>query len=129
LARWLSPSQFRDPVMLTRQAAVLHDLSGGRQRLGVGAGWIEYEHHLFGYDLRDMATRMARFAWLPLDALLEALCEIFGSMIVGSLVEVISEIRTYADAGVEELIIEWFGMEDAEGLEVLAEQVLPYIAA
>src|SRR5262245_33095717 len=57
----VAPFSFRDPVMLARQAAVLDDLSGGRMVLGVGAGWMEYEHQMFGYDLGDMATRMARF--------------------------------------------------------------------
>jgi F420-dependent oxidoreductase-like protein len=251
----VAPFSFRDPVMLARQAAVLNDLSGGRMRLGVGAGWMEYEHHMFGYDLGDMATRMARFAeglevitrllqstepvtyagqfyqlraailhprpqhpggppilvggkgprrtlplvaryatiWnatrltpdefrarsaqldelvhtagrapsaikrtlmipimcgrnaaeleqrmqgvrqlfpdlgaMPLDALLDALRAIFGAMIVGTPEGVISAIRAYADAGVEELIIQWFGVEDLEGLQILAEQVLPHVVA
>ncbi len=30
--------------------------------LGVGAGWQKREHTLFGFDLGDTATRMARFA-------------------------------------------------------------------
>jgi alkanesulfonate monooxygenase SsuD/methylene tetrahydromethanopterin reductase-like flavin-dependent oxidoreductase (luciferase family) len=58
----VAPFSFRDPVMLARQAAVLGDLSNGRMRLGVGAGWMDYEHHMFGYDLGDMQTRKARFA-------------------------------------------------------------------
>src|SRR5690349_15448314 len=57
----VAPFSFRDPVMLARQAAALDDLSGGRMILGVGAGWMEYEHHMFGYKLGDMAARMARF--------------------------------------------------------------------
>jgi hypothetical protein len=36
-------------------------------------------------------------------------------------------IYVYADAGVNELIIQWFGVEDLEGLQVLAEQALPSI--
>jgi alkanesulfonate monooxygenase SsuD/methylene tetrahydromethanopterin reductase-like flavin-dependent oxidoreductase (luciferase family) len=249
----VAPFSFRDPVMLARQAAVLDDLSGGRMCLGVGAGWMEYEHQMFGYQLGDMATRMARFAeglevitrllqsaepvsyaghfyqlreailyprpqrpggpailvggkgplrslplvaryahiWnatrlspdefrtrsarldelahaagrapgaikrtvmipvicgdsaaelerrvqgvrqlfpdlvaLPLDALFDELRDIFGYMIVGGAEEVIGEMRAYADAGVEELIMQWFGMDDLEGLQVLAEKVLPHL--
>ena len=249
----VAPFSFRDPVMLARQAAVLDDLSGGRMRLGVGAGWMEYEHRMFGHHLGDMATRMARLAeglevitrllrstepvsyagqfyqlheavlhprpqrpgglpilvggkgprrslplvaryadiWnatrltpdefrarsarldellraagrapdavkrtlmipvlcgrttaelerrvqgvrglfaefgpMSLDALLDALREMFGSMVVGTPDEVISALRTHADVGVEELIIQWFGVEDLEGLQVLAEQVLPHV--
>jgi F420-dependent oxidoreductase-like protein len=249
----VAPFSFRDPVMLARQAAVLDNLSGGRMRLGVGAGWMEYEHTMFGYQLGDMKTRMARFAeglevtarllqsaepvsyagrfyqlheailhpkpqhpgglpilvggkgprrslplvaryadiWnatrlapdefrersakldelaravgrppsaikrtamipllcgrdtaeleqrvrgvrqlfpdladMPLDALLVELRDIFGYIIVGEPDQVVSELRAYADVGVEELVIQWFGMDDLDGLELLAELVLPQL--
>jgi F420-dependent oxidoreductase-like protein len=58
----VAPLSFRDPRMLARQAAALDDLSGGRMILGLGAGWQEREHTVFGYDLGDIPTRMARFA-------------------------------------------------------------------
>lgn len=56
----VSPLSFRDPVMLARHAVALDDLSGGRMILGVGAGWNEREHRMFGYHLGDIATRMDR---------------------------------------------------------------------
>jgi F420-dependent oxidoreductase-like protein len=56
----VAPLSFRQPAMLARQAAALDDLSGGRLILGVGAGWQDREHSLFGYDLGDVPTRMAR---------------------------------------------------------------------
>lgn len=56
----VSPLSVRDPVMLARQAAALDDLSGGRMVLGVGTGWMEREHVMFGYDLGDIPTRFAR---------------------------------------------------------------------
>jgi F420-dependent oxidoreductase-like protein len=58
----VAPLSFRDPRMLARHAAALDDLSGGRMILGLGAGWQEREHTVFGYDLGDIPTRMARFA-------------------------------------------------------------------
>ncbi len=56
----VAPLSFRDPTMLARQAAALDDLSGGRMILGLGAGWQEREHSLFGHELGDIPTRMAR---------------------------------------------------------------------
>ena len=57
----VSPLSFREPVLLARQAAALDDLSDGRMVLGLGAGWMEREHAMFGYDLGDVAMRFARF--------------------------------------------------------------------
>jgi alkanesulfonate monooxygenase SsuD/methylene tetrahydromethanopterin reductase-like flavin-dependent oxidoreductase (luciferase family) len=57
----VSPLSFRDPIMLTRQALALDQLSRGRMILGVGAGYLEHEHTMFGYDLGDIPTRIERF--------------------------------------------------------------------
>lgn len=57
----VSPVSFRDPIVLARQGLTLADLSGGRLVLGVGAGWQDREHEMFGYYLGDVDTRMARF--------------------------------------------------------------------
>jgi F420-dependent oxidoreductase-like protein len=56
----VAPFSFRDPALLARQAAGLDDLSGGRMILGVGAGWQQREHTLFGYSLLDLPDRMRR---------------------------------------------------------------------
>ena len=56
----VAPLSFRHPTLLVRQAAALDDLSGGRIILGVGTGWEEREHELFGFDLGDVPTRLAR---------------------------------------------------------------------
>ncbi|MGZ3676137.1 MAG: TIGR03560 family F420-dependent LLM class oxidoreductase [Ktedonobacterales bacterium] len=57
----VAPLSFRHPTLLARQAAALDDLSGSRMILGLGAGWQEREHTVFGFDLGDIPTRMARF--------------------------------------------------------------------
>ena len=57
----VAPFTTRNPMQLVRQAAALDDLSIGRMILGLGAGWQEREHHLFGFELGDIPTRMSRF--------------------------------------------------------------------
>src|SRR5688572_24167826 len=49
----VAPLSVRDPVMLARQAAALDDLSGGRMVLGLGTGWEETEHRVFGRGHAD----------------------------------------------------------------------------
>jgi probable F420-dependent oxidoreductase len=44
----------RDPLLVAKQAATIHHLSGGRLTLGVGVGWIEQE---YGYLRSDFRAR------------------------------------------------------------------------
>ncbi|MDZ7844465.1 MAG: TIGR03560 family F420-dependent LLM class oxidoreductase [Anaerolineales bacterium] len=57
----VSPVSFRHPSMTARMAAAVDDLSGGRLILGVGAGWMEREHEVFGRDLLGISERFDRF--------------------------------------------------------------------
>lgn len=57
----VSPVSFRHPVVTAWTAAAVSDLSGGRFRLGLGAGWQEREHTSFGFDLLTLDDRFARF--------------------------------------------------------------------
>ncbi len=57
----VSPVSFRPAAMLARMAAAVDDLSGRRLTLGLGAGWQEREHHLFGLDLLNTKERFVRF--------------------------------------------------------------------
>ena len=57
----VTPFSFRHPALTARTAAALDDLSEGRFTLGVGAGWQEREHQLFGFDLLDVSDRFIRF--------------------------------------------------------------------
>ena len=57
----VSPVSFRHPAQTARMAAAVADLSNGRLTLGLGAGWQEREHQLFGFDLLDPKSRFDRF--------------------------------------------------------------------
>ncbi len=57
----VSPISVRHPVLTARMAMAVDDLSGGRLTLGLGAGWQEREHKLFGFDLLPVKERFDRF--------------------------------------------------------------------
>jgi alkanesulfonate monooxygenase SsuD/methylene tetrahydromethanopterin reductase-like flavin-dependent oxidoreductase (luciferase family) len=61
LGMLVAPVTWREPVMMARQGMAIDDLSGGRFILGVGAGWNEREHTMFGYPLGERPERIARF--------------------------------------------------------------------
>ncbi|MBZ0319404.1 MAG: LLM class F420-dependent oxidoreductase [Anaerolineae bacterium] len=53
----VTPVTFRHPSITVRMAAQVDDLSGGRLVMGMGAGWQEREHRLFGVPFYDVPTR------------------------------------------------------------------------
>ncbi len=57
----VSPVSFRHPAMQVRMASAVDDLSGGRMTFGVGAGWQNREHQMYGFDLLSLDERFARF--------------------------------------------------------------------
>ena len=57
----VSPVSSRHPVITAWQASAVDALAGGRLRLGLGAGWQEWEHDTFGFELLDTDGRFARF--------------------------------------------------------------------
>ena len=52
----VSPLTFYHPALLAKQAAAIDQLSGGRLDLGIGAGWNEMEHRMFGIPSRRSAS-------------------------------------------------------------------------
>jgi F420-dependent oxidoreductase-like protein len=58
----VAPLTLRHPVVTALTAGAIDDLSGGRFRLGLGAGWQEREHTGFGFELPPLKERFDRFA-------------------------------------------------------------------
>lgn len=57
----VTPLSFRNPVFTARMASAVDDLSEGRLKLGLGAGWQEREHTNFGFNLLEPSERFIRF--------------------------------------------------------------------
>jgi F420-dependent oxidoreductase-like protein len=56
----VSPITFYHPAWLAKTATAVDRLSGGRLDLGLGAGWNEYEHAMFGIPFPPLKERMDR---------------------------------------------------------------------
>jgi F420-dependent oxidoreductase-like protein len=57
----VAPVSFRDPRIAAWTAAAIDGLAPGRLRFGLGAGWMDREHHELGFDLLDIDGRFRRF--------------------------------------------------------------------
>jgi probable F420-dependent oxidoreductase len=58
LGTLVSPVTFRHPSVLAKMAATLDHVSGGRVELGIGAGWLEAEHHAYGFEFAAPGRRV-----------------------------------------------------------------------
>jgi len=56
----VSPVTFYHPAMLAKMAVALDTLSLGRLDLGIGAGWSEHEHAMFGIPMPPLQERLDR---------------------------------------------------------------------
>jgi F420-dependent oxidoreductase-like protein len=56
----VSPLTFYHPALLAKMAAAVDALSGGRLDLGLGAGWNEPEHRMFGVPFLTLKERLDR---------------------------------------------------------------------
>jgi probable F420-dependent oxidoreductase len=52
---------YRDPVMLAKEAATMDYLSDGRLELGLGAGWIQAEYEAVGMPFKPIGERLDKF--------------------------------------------------------------------
>ena len=56
----VSPLTFYHPALLAKMAAAVDNLSGGRLDLGLGAGWNEHEHAMYGVPFGSVKERLDR---------------------------------------------------------------------
>ncbi len=56
----VTPLTFRHPAVIAKTAATLDEMSGGRFALGVGTGWMQSEHDVFGLNLPPLGERFDR---------------------------------------------------------------------
>jgi alkanesulfonate monooxygenase SsuD/methylene tetrahydromethanopterin reductase-like flavin-dependent oxidoreductase (luciferase family) len=83
---------------------------------------------------RDMAELERRLSWLrddpqyagkSLDKIIEALS--MDGTIVGTPDMIIEQINAYGKVGADELVLQWFDLDDIDGLRAFASSVLPRI--
>lgn len=54
---YVSPITFRHPAVLLKMAVTIDHMSRGRFSLGVGTGWLDREHELFGIPYPERSVR------------------------------------------------------------------------
>jgi alkanesulfonate monooxygenase SsuD/methylene tetrahydromethanopterin reductase-like flavin-dependent oxidoreductase (luciferase family) len=58
LGTLVSPVTFRAPAVLANASLTAYEISGGRVSLGMGTGWMEAEHEVFGFPFPPMKERL-----------------------------------------------------------------------
>lgn len=66
------------------------------------------------------------FAEMPLETVIETL-NTTRNALVGTPDMIIAQIKRYAEAGVEEIMLQWWNMDDVASIQVFAEDVLPKV--
>jgi F420-dependent oxidoreductase-like protein len=62
LGSLVSPATFRHPSVLAKAVVTADHVSGGRVELGMGAGWNEPEHTMYGFSFPERSVRLELFA-------------------------------------------------------------------
>jgi F420-dependent oxidoreductase-like protein len=58
LGTMVSPATFRHPAVLAKMVVTADHVSGGRVELGIGAGWWDREHEVYGFELPPIGPRL-----------------------------------------------------------------------
>src|ERR687898_703757 len=58
LGTLVSPVTFRPAAVLANASATANEIAGGRVSLGMGTGWMEAEHALFGFPFPELKARL-----------------------------------------------------------------------
>ena len=66
------------------------------------------------------------YAGMSLDAVVETL-RTTRNTLVGTPDMIVEQIQALREAGVEEIMLQWWNMDDVASLHIFAEEVLPYV--
>jgi alkanesulfonate monooxygenase SsuD/methylene tetrahydromethanopterin reductase-like flavin-dependent oxidoreductase (luciferase family) len=123
----ITPEEYRE------RSALLNDLLGAEGRPPEAVKRTISLRVLCGRNKTELEQR---WSWIrgqvpalgnmPFDMLLEMTQSQFG-VFVGSPEAIVEWLLSYRAAGVEEIIIEWSALDDFEGLQLIAEEVMPYL--
>jgi alkanesulfonate monooxygenase SsuD/methylene tetrahydromethanopterin reductase-like flavin-dependent oxidoreductase (luciferase family) len=86
----------------------------------------------FGRDMEELDRRLRwrpdhpELATKPLNVVIDTL-SVGGKALVGTPEMILKQLQAYANAGVEELMLQWFDQDDIEGLQAFATSVLPHV--
>lgn len=123
-----------DPALFRERSALLDDLlrAAGRApgsvrrtvMIGVVCWMNEAERNA---RLQPFRNTGPMFADVPAPALIGWLRENFGTLL-GTPDEILPTLQQFADAGAEEIMLQWTSLDDLEGIAALAEHILPHFA-
>jgi F420-dependent oxidoreductase-like protein len=57
----VSCNTFRHPALLAKEAVTVDHISHGRLEFGIGTGWVEIEHEMFGIPYPDAPERVSMY--------------------------------------------------------------------
>lgn len=60
LGQMCTAMSYRNPVYLSKVAATVDIISGGRVQMGIGAGWYQHEWDAYGYEFPSAGVRLGR---------------------------------------------------------------------